>query len=129
MCVCVCVCVCVGGGGGHFWKAYCGNSLWFGSYYSDQKSERIIYLWNEVLCDVLRDWSLITGRGYTTGGGRGQVKLYPYKKRRGGGGRTSFSRGGGGGGEGRHNKNWGSFGVQKVSDPRFSYFVSPPPSP
>ena len=30
----------------------------------------------------LRDWSLITGRGgYKTGGGGGQVKLYPPKKR------------------------------------------------
>ena len=32
-----------------------------------------------VFCDVIRDWSLIMGRG----GGGGQVKFYPYGKGRG----------------------------------------------
>ena len=39
---------------------------------------------------IIRDWSLITGRGggggYKTGGG-GQVKFYPYKR---GGGLKKF---------------------------------------
>ena len=44
---------------------------------------------------LLRDWLLITGRGwrgYKTGGGGGQVKFYPYKK--GGGGSFSHAEGG-----------------------------------
>ena len=41
---------------------------------------------------VLRDWSLITGRGATKGGG-GHVKFYPYVK---GGGGKSFSHAEGG---------------------------------
>ena len=36
---------------------------------------------------ILRDWSLITGRGgYKTGGGGGHMKFYPYEK----GGRKRF---------------------------------------
>ena len=43
---------------------------------------------------LLRDWSLITGRGgYKTGGG-GHMKFYPYEK--GGGGRKSFRHAEGG---------------------------------
>ena len=56
------------------------------------------------VCDILRDWSLITGRGggYKMGGG-GHVKFYSIRK------------GGGGGGEvlamlkGGHKKFRGSF--------------------
>ena len=37
---------------------------------------------------MLREWSLITGRGsYKTGGGGGHMKFYPYEK---GGGRKKF---------------------------------------
>ena len=53
------------------------------------------------LRSIVRDWSLITGRGggYKTGGGGGHIKFYPCIKA-GGGGRKGFShaRGGGGGG-------------------------------
>ena len=47
---------------------------------------------------IIRDWSLITGRGVgglQYGRGAGQVKLYPYEK--GGGDRNSFSHVEGGG--------------------------------
>ena len=48
---------------------------------------------------IVRDWSLITGRGgYKTGGGGGHMKFYPYEK--GGGG--AILKGG-------HKKFWGSF--------------------
>ena len=44
---------------------------------------------------VVRDWSLIMGRGCLQNGRGGeQVKFYPYKKK--GGGRTSFSHAEGG---------------------------------
>ena len=46
---------------------------------------------------MLRDWSLITGRGggLQNGGGGWHVKFYPYKR---GGGGKSFSHPDGGGG-------------------------------
>ena len=47
--------------------------------------------------DLLRDWSLITGRGATKlEGGGGHLKVYPSEK--GGGGRKCFSHAEGGGG-------------------------------
>ena len=54
---------------------------------------------------LVRDWSLITGRGggYKTGGGH--VKFYLYEKGGGGGKSTSFSHAEGVG----HKKFWGSF--------------------
>ena len=60
---------------------------------------------------MLREWSLITGRGgglQNDRGGGGQVKFDPYKK----GGRKSVS----------HWKRGGG-GAQKVSDPRFSHLI------
>ena len=47
-----------------------------------------------LLTRLIRDWSLITGRGggYKTGGG-GLVKFYPYEK---GGGAKRVSHAGGG---------------------------------
>ena len=49
------------------------------------------------LCNCLKDWSLLAGRGggYKTGGGGGQVKFSPYKN----GGGFFFSHA-----EGGHNK-------------------------
>ena len=51
---------------------------------------------------MLRDWSLITGRGELQNGrGGGHVKLYPYEKVGPGGGKSfSHANGGGGGGGG-----------------------------
>ena len=62
---------------------------------------------------MLRDWSLIKGRGggYKTGGGH--VKFCPYEK--GGGPKVLPCLEGG--------------GAQKFRDPRFSHFVAPPPPP
>ena len=40
------------------------------------------------MISLLRDWSLITGRGGATNGRGGHVKFYPYEK---GGGGKSFS--------------------------------------
>ena len=46
---------------------------------------------------MIRDWSLITGRGAATKReGGGHVKFYPYEKGAGGGGRKSFSHAEGG---------------------------------
>ena len=63
-----------------------------------------LFKWRYILCALrlLRDWSLITGRGggYKTGGG-GHVKFYPYEKW-GGGGFLAALKGG-------HKKFWGSF--------------------
>ena len=42
---------------------------------------------------MLRDWSLITGKGATKREGGGHVKFYPYEK----GGRKCFSHAEGGG--------------------------------
>ena len=42
---------------------------------------------------ILRDWSLIMGRGYKTGGGGGHVKFYPNER---GGGEFFFSHAEGG---------------------------------
>ena len=83
---------------------------------------------------LIRDWSLIRGRGATKWEG-GQVKFYPFEKEGGksfnhthwGEGRQMFppfKRGGG------HNKFYPVFtggGGQKVSDLRFSHFVAPLP--
>ena len=79
---------------------------------------------NQLRSDRLRDWSLITGRGYKTGG-VGAIKVLLLQKEKKGGGRKKFSHAEGGGG---HNKKfWGSFntgarslshsdkGAQKVS--------------
>ena len=52
---------------------------------------------------VLRDWSLITGRGGGLQNGRGGTLRFTPTKR--GGGGKSFSHAEGGG----HNKFWGSF--------------------
>ena len=52
----------------------------------------------------LRDWSLITGRGwgYKTRGGGGYVKFYPYEKGEGAEKVLAILKGG-------HKKFWGSF--------------------
>ena len=45
---------------------------------------------------VVRDWSLITGRGGLQNGRGGHVKFYTYEKGGGGGGGKSFSHAEGG---------------------------------
>ena len=87
---------------------------------------------------MLRDRSRGVGGGgvgaATKREGGGGVKFHPYKRK--GGGAKQFYGG--------HKKFWGSFyavassfshteggggGTQTVSDPQFSHFVAPPPSP
>ena len=51
---------------------------------------------------IVRDWSLITGRGATKREGGGHVKFYPYEK--GGGGKQRFSHA-----EGGHKTFWRIF--------------------
>ena len=50
---------------------------------------------------MVREWSLITGRGGLQNGRGGHVKFYPYVK---GGGGKNFSHS-----EGGHKKFWGRF--------------------